>query len=99
MTLNCYCADTDKIITSSGQTTYVPSKAENAQQSFSTHVNARDLVYTYKREETPHRGQTLEGRYVKESRTQPGYCELRAINSSGRLSKQSASYFRIGRLS
>ena len=59
MTLNCYCADTDKIITSSGQTTYMSSKAKNAQQSFSTNANSRDLVFKYKRKETPHRGQTL----------------------------------------
>jgi len=59
MTLICYCADTDKIITSSGQTTYVPSKAENSQQSFSTNVNSCDRVFKYKREEIPHKGQTL----------------------------------------
>jgi len=59
MTLICYCADTDKIITNSGQTTCVQSKAENSQHSFITSVNSRELVLKYKREEIPHRGQTL----------------------------------------
>jgi len=59
MTLICYCADTDKIITSSGQTTCVSSKTENSQQSFITSVNSRELVLKYKREVIPHRGQTL----------------------------------------
>ena len=62
MTLICYCAETDKIITSPGKITYVPPKAENSQRSFSTKVNSRDFVSKYKMEEIPHRSQTHRAR-------------------------------------
>ena len=92
MTLNCYCADTDKIITSSGQTTYVPSKAQNSHQSFRTNVNSRDLVLKYKREETPHRGQTL-GALCQGQQNTAWLLRAESDQQFRSFSKQSASYF------
>ena len=98
MTLNCYCADTDKIITSSWQTTTYYLRWKMHISLLVPTLTHATLCINSKREETPYRYQPL-GALCQGQQNTAWLLWTGATNSSGHLSKQSASYFSTGRLS